>query len=49
MNAKDKKLEVCSYFQKAKGEFLAGSYSVSSNKGLSNASLAFVLMRMCAR
>jgi len=38
MSAKDKKWEVFSYFQKAKGEFLARSYTISSNKLLSNTS-----------
>jgi len=34
MNAKDKKAEVFSYFDKVNGEFLARSYNILLNKGL---------------
>jgi len=34
MSAKDKKSEVFSYFKKAKGELLARSHAISSNKGV---------------
>jgi len=36
MNAKDKKSEVFNYFKKVKGEFLAKSHTISSNKELLN-------------
>jgi len=36
MSVKDKKSELFSYFKKAKGEFLAGSHTISSNKGIFN-------------
>jgi len=38
MNARDQKSEVFSYLKKAKGEFLARSYTLSSNKALLNTS-----------
>jgi len=38
MSAKDPKSEVFSYFKKAKGDFLARSHVISSNKGLLNTS-----------
>ena len=36
MSAKDRNSEFFSYFKKVKGDFLAKSYSVYMNKGLSN-------------
>jgi len=39
MSAKNRKSELFSYFKNAKGEFLARTHAIYSNKGLLNSAL----------